>query len=164
MSCCPLFSTDATETPGINHPQPTSNIGQKFFPVPKPFKDPLSRRRVNPPPPPPLQCVSASSEVTEVQRAYRSLECRPWKRLQGAEAALANGGTTVPLSPEIWFSSGLGQGMYTIISHKSHAVCTPENAQPSCTPDPRPRLQPPTNRFHGHESFCRGFQHCLRAL
>ena len=33
-----------------NHPQPTSNIRQKFFPVPKPFKEQLSMRRVNPPP------------------------------------------------------------------------------------------------------------------
>ena len=40
--------------PHINHPQPTSNVGQKFFPVPKPFKEQLSRRRVNPPPQPPL--------------------------------------------------------------------------------------------------------------
>ena len=40
--------------PGINsnHPQPTSNMGQKFFLVLKPFKEQLSRRRVNPPPPP----------------------------------------------------------------------------------------------------------------
>ena len=60
--------------PGINsnHPQPTSNIDEKNFPVLKPFKEQLSRRRVNPPspqtpppvqpnptpPPPPLQCVS----------------------------------------------------------------------------------------------------------
>ena len=41
--------------PGINsnHPQPTSNIGQNFFPVPKPFKEQLSRRRVTPRVPPP---------------------------------------------------------------------------------------------------------------
>ena len=48
-----LYRPTIRRPPGINsnHPQPTSNIGQKEFPVLKPFKEQLSRRRVTPPPP-----------------------------------------------------------------------------------------------------------------
>ena len=59
--------------PGINsnHPQPTSNIRHKKFPVPKPFREQLSRRRVNPPPsqtPPPLRdsFLCRPSEVLQI--------------------------------------------------------------------------------------------------
>ena len=84
VSCCPLFSTDAAETPGINsnHPQPTSNPGQKTFRClsRKPFKEQLSRRRVNPPlqtPPPrvhpPIPPPPSSAPMCVCRRPMRSL-------------------------------------------------------------------------------------------
>ena len=125
MSCCPLFSTDAAETPGINsnHPQPTSNLGQKNFPVPKPFKEQLSRREVNPrpaEPPPPGPTPPPSSAPMRVCRPRPPSPQPPpppplrWPKCLGGVAVGAAAGHPPGLGSDrsvevLWGGGGLGR-------------------------------------------------------